>query len=266
MSIHIIPTLILGLIFGSFFNVVIYRIPIVLDAKLKGNKDYSLVKYLSWPASFCPNCKNKIAWLDNIPIFSWILLNGKCRNCKNPIKTRYLVVELLSAIIFSYSYLKFGFSFETIFWIGLFSILIILFFIDAETFFLPDFFTLPLILLCFIGSYLGFTNLILIDSVVGAILGFLVLFLVNLFYKAWRKVDGFGGGDFKLLAGLGAWFGWLSLPIIIGMSSIFGLLYVLIMTLIKEKKVQLNTMLPFGPFLILSSLFVYVNSYIFKFF
>ena len=125
MSIYIIPTLILGLIFGSFFNVVIYRIPIVLDAKLKGKKDYSLVKYLSWPASFCPNCKNKIAWLDNIPIFSWILLNGKCRNCKNPIKTRYLVVELLSAIIFSYSYLKFGFSFETIFWIGLFSILII---------------------------------------------------------------------------------------------------------------------------------------------
>ena len=111
MSIYIISTLIIGLIFGSFFNVVIYRVPLFLEAKLKREKNYSLVKYLSWPASFCPNCKKKIAWFDNIPIFSWILLNGKCRNCKEPIKTRYAVVELLSALIFSYSYFKFGFSF-----------------------------------------------------------------------------------------------------------------------------------------------------------
>ena len=264
MSIYLIPIVILGLIFGSFFNVVIYRTPINLEAELKGKQKNSLLKQLAWPASFCPNCKNKIAWFDNIPIFSWLLLKGKCRQCKVPIRIRYFIVEFISALIFSYSYLKFGFSFEAIYWIALFSILVILFFIDAETFFLPDLFTITLITLCLIGSYLEITNITFTDSLIGGILGFFVLYLINLFYKLLRKTDGFGGGDFKLLAGLGAWFGWISLPIIIGMSSILGLIYILVKTLLNQKKIQLNAMLPFGPFLILSSLFMYINSYIFK--
>ena len=266
MYAYLIPTVILGLIFGSFFNVVIYRTPIALEAKLQGKKNSSLLKQLSWPASFCPGCTNKISWLDNIPVFSWLLLGGKCRQCKISIKVRYLIVELLSAIIFSYCYLKFGLSFEAVYWVILFSLLLILFFIDAETFFLPDLFTISLILLALAGSFLEITNINFVDSLIGAILGFLILYLINLFYKIVRKVDGFGGGDFKLLAGIGAWFGWISLPVIIGMSSILGLLYILFMNVLNKKKLKLNTMIPFGPFLISSSLFMYANLYIFNLF
>jgi len=261
MYAYLIPTVILGLIFGSFFNVVIYRTPIALEAKLQGKKNSSLLKQLSWPASFCPGCTNKISWLDNIPVFSWLLLGGKCRQCKISIKVRYVIVELISALIFSYCYLKFGLSYGAVYWIVLFSLLLVLFFIDAETFFLPDIFTIPLIFLALAGSFLEMTNTVFVDSLIGGATGFLILYIINLFYKIVRKVDGFGGGDFKLLAGLGALFGWASLPMILGMSSILGLVYILMPTGFNRRKIKLNTMVPFGPFLILSSLFMYANSY-----
>ena len=92
MSIDLIPAVILGLIFGSFFNVVIYRTPIALEAKIKGKTHRSLLEQLAWPASFCPNCKNKISWFDNIPVISWLLLGGKCRQCVTLIKLRYFIV------------------------------------------------------------------------------------------------------------------------------------------------------------------------------
>lgn len=262
----LILTAILGLIFGSFFNVVIYRTPIALEAKIKGKTHRSLLEQLAWPASFCPNCKNKISWFDNIPVISWLLLGGKCRQCGTLIKVRYFVVELLSAIIFSYYYFKFGFSFEALYWVVLFSILLVLFFIDAETFFLPDFLTVPLIIWGLLGSHLEIVNINFYDSIVGGIAGFLVLYLLNLSYKMYRKIDGLGAGDFKLLSALGVLFGWKGLLPIMTISSSLALIFILLMTLFKQQKFQSTSMIPFGPFLILSSLFMYADSYILKIF
>ena len=259
---YFIPVFLLGLIFGSFFNVVIYRTPIFLDGKFKNKKQASLLNQLAWPASFCTSCKAKIEWFDNIPVLSWLNLKGRCRHCRQTIKIRYFIVELFTAFIFSYSFLKFGFSYTTIYWIALFSILTILFFIDLETYYLPDLFTFTLILLALVGSYLEITQIAIADALVGAVIGFFVLYAVNFLYKLARKVDGFGGGDFKLLAGLGALFGWPSVLIIIGTSSILGLVCILLMTKLKQKKIQLNSMLPFGPFLILSGLIMYADTYL----
>jgi len=259
---YFIPVFLLGLIFGSFFNVVIYRTPIFLDGKFKNKKQASLLNQLAWPASFCTSCKAKIEWFDNIPVLSWLNLKGRCRHCRQTIKIRYFIVELFTAFIFSYSFLKFGFSYTTIYWIALFSILTILFFIDLETYYLPDLFTFTLILLALVGSYLEITQIAIADALVGAVIGFFVLYAVNFLYKLARKVDGFGGGDFKLLAGLGALFGWPSVLIIIGTSSILGLVCILLITTLKQKKIQLNSMLPFGPFLILSGLIMYADTYL----
>ena len=262
MTLYLLPVVVLGLIFGSFFNVVIYRTPMFLEGKFKKKKQPSLLNQLAWPSSLCTSCKVKIQWFDNIPILSWLLLKGRCRHCHKAIKIRYCVVELLTAVIFSYSFLEFGLSYTTAFWIALFSILVILFFIDSETYYLPDFFTFSLIILTLVGSYFQITQITITDSVMGAIFGFFVLYFVNYMYKKLRKVDGFGGGDFKLLAGLGAWFGWPSLLIIIGISSILALLFILFMTLFIQRKFQLKSMLPFGPFLILSGLLMYADTYL----
>ena len=259
---YFIPVFLLGLIFGSFFNVVIYRTPIFLEGQFKKKNQSSLLNQLAWPASFCTNCKAKIEWFDNIPVLSWLNLKGRCRHCRQTIKIRYFIVELFTAFIFSYSFLKFGFSYTTIYWIALFSILTILFFIDLETYYLPDLFTFTLILLALVGSYLEITQIAIADALVGAVIGFFVLYAVNFLYKLARKVDGFGGGDFKLLAGLGALFGWPSVLIIIGTSSILGLVCILLITTLKQKKIQLNSMLPFGPFLILSGLIMYADTYL----
>ena len=262
MTLYLIPVVVLGLIFGSFFNVVIYRAPIFLEGKFKKKQQASLLNQLAWPASFCTSCKTKIKWFDNIPILSWLVLKGRCRHCHKTIKIRYCIVELLTAFIFSYSFLEFGFSYTTVYWIALFSILTILFFIDFETYYLPDFFTFTLILLALVGSYLEITQIAITDALVGGLIGFFVLYAINFLYKTARKADGFGGGDFKLLAGLGALFGWPSVLIIIGTSSILGLVCILLMTLFNQKKIQLNSMLPFGPFLILASLIMYANTYL----
>jgi len=262
MMLYLIPVVVLGLIFGSFFNVVIYRTPIFLEGQFKKKNQPSLLNQLAWPTSFCTSCKTKIHWFDNIPILSWIALKGRCRYCHKTIKIRYCIVELLTAVIFSYSFLKFGFSYITIYWIALFSILVILFFIDFETYYLPDFFTFSIIILALVGSYFQITQIALTDALIGGFFGFFVLYFVNFIYKTIRKVDGFGGGDFKLLAGLGAWFGWPSLLIIIGISSVLALVFILLMTLIIQRKFQLNSMLPFGPFLILSGLLMYANTYL----
>jgi leader peptidase (prepilin peptidase)/N-methyltransferase len=265
MIMNLIPAVILGLIFGSFFNVVIYRTPIALEAKIKGNV-VSLLKQLAWPASFCPNCKNKISWFDNIPVLSWVFLQGKCRQCRSLIKIRYCLVELITATIFSYCYFKFGFSFEAFYWIVLFSILIVLFFIDAETFFLPDFLTIPLIIWGLLGSYLGMTSITFYDSIIGGVAGFMVLYLFNLAYKLFRKIDGLGAGDFKLLSALGTLLSWTSLLPIMTLSSVLALMFVFLMSAFTRQKFQSTSIIPFGPFLILSYLFMYANSYIFKIF
>ena len=254
---------ILGLIFGSFFNVLIYRVPKILEANQKktSNKQ-SLLKKISYPSSHCPVCKNTLRWFDNIPLVSWILLGGKCRYCKTNISFLYFFVELLTMLSFLFVYWQYGLNFNALGWAAFFSLLILLFFIDLRSFYLPNIFTYPLISLALLMSLFGLSGIDMTTSLLGCLLGFFIFFLINYFYKRWRGIDGFGASDKILLAGLGSWLGYKSLYPIIMFSSLFGLGFMMV-TLAFGKKYKMETMLPFGPFLILSSILVYVHLYVY---
>jgi prepilin signal peptidase PulO-like enzyme (type II secretory pathway) len=237
-----------GLIIGSFLNVVIYRLPLATFKKK------SAIKNLLWPPSFAPCCKKPIAWFENIPVFSWLFLQGRCRNCKKKISLRYPLIELLTAFVFYFTFIKMGLTYQTALWFYFFSILIPLAYIDIDHFLLPDVLTLNLIVMGLLGSFIGFLSLDFKDSCLGALLGFLIPWSVNKLYFLWKKRDGFGGGDFKLLSGIGAWLGWAKIIPILTLSSLLALTYTLLL-LVIGKKITLNTALPFGPFLIISSAF-----------
>lgn len=254
---------VLGLIFGSFFNVVIYRLPKILDDKAnKKTSKSSVLKYLSYPNSHCPSCKKTIKWYDNIPLLSWFLLRGQCRYCKSKISLIYPVVELITMAFFIFCYMTYGLTLAIVVWIIFFSILTLLFFIDMTSFYLPNILTYPLIVSGLFFSLFGFTEINITTSLIGSVLGFLVFLVINKLYKRWRGIDGFGGADKLLLAGLGGWLGYKSLYPIIMFSSFLGLGFMLLMLLIG-KNYQMETRLPFGPFLILSSLLVYIHLYVY---
>lgn len=254
---------VLGLIFGSFFNVVIHRLPKILDDKAnKKTSKSSVLKYLSYPNSHCPSCKKTIKWYDNIPLLSWFLLRGQCRYCKSKISLIYPVVELITMAFFIFCYMTYGLTLAIVVWIIFFSILTLLFFIDMTSFYLPNILTYPLIVSGLFFSLFGFTKINITTSLIGSVLGFLVFLVINKLYKRWRGIDGFGGADKLLLAGLGGWLGYKSLYPIIMFSSFLGLGFMLLMLLIG-KNYQMETRLPFGPFLILSSLLVYIHLYVY---
>ena len=254
---------ILGLIFGSFFNVLIYRVPTILEANLKNPSDkQSFLKKISYPSSHCPVCKNTLRWFENIPLISWILLRGKCRYCKTDISFLYFFVESLTMLSFLFVYWHYGITFSALGWIVFFSLLILLFFIDLKSYYLPNIFTYPLIGLGLLMSLFGLSGIDITTSLLGCFLGFFIFFFINYFYKAWRRMDGFGASDKILLAGLGSWLGFKSLYPIIMFSSLFGLGFMLVM-LAFGRKYKMETMLPFGPFLILSSLLVYIHLYVY---
>ena len=252
-SFFYVSVFLFGLVFGSFFNVLIHRIPLVINSKKK-----TFFSTISFPKSFCPSCKKSLALIHNIPLLSWMYLSGKCNFCKNKISFRYPLVEALTAYIFLFSFWRYGLTFECIFWIIFFSILLILFFIDLETFLLPDYFTISLIIIGILKSTLYPSAVDPINSIFGSILGFFSLYVVNSLYKLWRGVDGFGFGDFKLLAGLGAWFGWFSVIPIIMIGTSVALITVLVLSIIG-KKFTLKMMIPFGPALIVASIIIYLN-------
>jgi leader peptidase (prepilin peptidase)/N-methyltransferase len=238
--------IVFGLIIGSFLNVLIYRLPLAFFKKK------SATKSILWPPSFAPCCKKPLKWFENIPLLSWIFLLGRCGYCKKKISFRYPFVELVTAIIFYFIYLKIGPSYQLILWFYFFSILIPLIWIDIDHFLLPDVLTLNLIVVGLLVSLLGLLSLDFKDSFLGALLGFLIPWSVNKLYFLWKKHDGFGGGDFKLLSGIGAWLGGAKILPILTLSSILALTYTLFLFVIG-KKMTLNTALPFGPFLIISS-------------
>ena len=254
---------ILGLIFGSFFNVLIYRVPITLEANLKNPSDkQSFLKKISYPSSHCPFCKNTLRWFDNIPLVSWILLGGKCRDCKTGVSFLYFFVEFITMLSFLFFYWQYGLTLNALAWAVFFSLLILLFFIDLKSFYLPNIFTYPLIGFGLLMSLLDLSGIDIIASLLGCLLGFFIFFFINYFYKAWRGMDGFGASDKILLAGLGSWLGFKSLYPIIMFSSLFGLGFMLVM-ITFGRKYKMETMLPFGPFLILSSLLVYIHLYVY---
>ena len=237
----ILFVIILGALWGSFANVCIYRLPI--------NKNIASGR------SFCPKCNNKIVWFDNIPILSFLFLKAKCRNCDFRIPTKYLIVETTSLTFFVLIYFLFGISFTTLLLWILFLSFLIIFFIDLEHFIIPNEITFPLMIIGFLKSFDPNLNYIFpnyINSLIGGILGYMVIFSIIYFYKQIRKKEGMGLGDAKLFAVIGFWFGWISIPFVIFLSSIIALLSV-IPDLIKNSK-KMTTQIPFGPYIIMGTL------------
>ena len=232
---------ILGALWGSFANVCILRLP--------------LDKGVVTGRSFCPNCKKLITWKDNIPIISFLLLKGKCRQCKKPISFQYTLVEILSLLSFLLIYYFYGISITTLLLIILALIFIIIFFIDLKHFIIPNTLTFPLMILGFIKSFIPNLDEIFpnyIDSLIGGLFGYGIIWSIIFFYKQVRKKDGMGLGDAKLFAVIGFWFGWISIPFVIFLSSIIALLSV-IPDLIKNSK-KMTTQIPFGPYIIIGTL------------
>ena len=250
--------LFLGLSFGSFLNVVAYRLPLMMERDWKlechefleleapkfENKLLSLS--LSAPASACPNCGHKIRFWENIPVISYIFLKAKCSSCATTISIQYPIVELLTgmaSIVVAYT---FGPSIQTVAGLIFTWVLIALTLIDLKKQLLPDDITLPLLWSGILISFYGlFTNLN--DSVIGAIAGYLILWSVYQLFKLLTKKEGMGFGDFKLLAALGAWLGYSYLPQIILVSSVVG--SVIGITMIVVGKNEQQQPIPFGPYL-----------------
>ena len=245
----------LGLIVGSFLNVVIYRLPKMMEnewhkncLELQGKEILESTKYtLANPRSACPNCGHKITAVENIPIISYLfLLRGKCSSCKSAISMRYPLIEALTGILIGLVSWKFGYVSITPFaWAYVFA-LISLTFIDFDTQLLPDDITLPLLWLGLIFNLNnGFTDIK--SAVLGVIAGYLILWSIYWAFKLVTGKEGMGYGDFKLLAAIGAWFGWQLLPAVILLSSVLGA--VIGISLIVFTKRGREIPMPFGPFL-----------------
>ena len=237
----LIFVIILGALWGSFANVCIIRIP-------QG-------KGVVVGRSFCVKCNKKIQWFDNIPIISYLLLKFKCRNCKTKISFQYFLVETISLINFLVLYLIFGLSLTTLFLIILSVVFLIIFFIDLKHYIIPNSLTYSMMILGFIKSFVPnldpiFPNFL--NSLIGGLLGYGIIWSIIYFYRQFKKKEGMGLGDAKLFAVVGFWFGWISIPFVVFLSSIIALLSVLPDLLRSSKK--LSSQIPFGPFIILGTI------------
>ncbi|MCK5871461.1 MAG: prepilin peptidase [Methylococcales bacterium] len=247
----------LGLLVGSFLNVVIYRLPIMMKREWRqecfdylGLEDQETLEpktfNLTLPHSHCPNCKSAVKPYQNIPILSYVLLKGQCGHCKNPIALRYPLIEALTGGCSAIVAVHFGFSLELGFALLLTWCLIALSFIDLDTQLLPDSITMPLLWLGLaISTYPVFCETE--SSIFGAIAGYLSLWCMYKGFKLLTGKEGMGYGDFKLLGVFGAWLGWQYLPMIVLLSSVVGIFFGLSMMLFKHH--NRDTPIPFGPYL-----------------
>ncbi|TMH25558.1 MAG: prepilin peptidase [Betaproteobacteria bacterium] len=245
-----------GLCVGSFLNVVIHRVPKMLErgwreqcAELSGTPLADEPAYnLLVPRSQCPACGHPIGALENVPVVSYLVLRGQCAACKATISARYPVVELLTATLTVAAVIKFGATPYALAACVLLWMLIALTFIDVDTQLLPDNLTLPLLWAGLLANVLGAVpDVSLRDAVVGAIAGYLTLWVVYWLFKLIRGKEGMGYGDFKLLAALGAWLGWKTLPLIVLMASAVGALIGMGLVMFKGRDHQIP--LAFGPYL-----------------
>ena len=245
----------LGLCVGSFLNVVIHRLPLILERSWKLDSAEMLgVKLdtppapitLSTPRSRCPSCGHPIAWHENVPVLSYLRLRGKCSACKTPISPRYPIIEILTASVFAALAWKFGPQPVTLLWCGFAAVLVALAGIDWDTTLLPDDLTLPLLWAGLVAAALGWT-IPLSSSVWGAAAGYLSLWTVYWLFKLATGKEGMGFGDFKLLAALGAWLGAdMILPIVLA-ASVIGAVVGIAMKLTAS--LREGRYVPFGPFL-----------------
>lgn len=265
-------SLILGLLIGSFLNVVIYRVPKMMErdwqnqcreflandgnvATLPSNNEKQEPFNLMVPASTCPHCGHKIRAWENVPIVSFLYLRGKCSNCKSDISARYPIIELVTGLLSVAIIYHIGIN-----WSGLAALvltwsLIALTMIDIDTYLLPDDITLPLLWLgLIVNSFSLFTDLP--SALWGAVAGYVSLWSVYKLFKLLTGKEGMGYGDFKLLAALGAWMGWQMLPQIILLSSLVGAVIGISMIVIRGR--DKNIPIPFGPYLAIAGWIAFV--------
>lgn len=254
---------VVSLMVGSFLNVVIYRLPVMMERSWKAdfqahfetdvstlgsNADsaestpFNLIK----PDSTCPKCQHKIRAWENIPVISWLLLRGKCSQCKNAISIRYPLIELGTALCSVWIAWHFGYSWSALAGVVMTWILVALIFIDIDTMLLPDQLTLPLL---WMGLLFSIVNpaVTSADSIIGATVGYLSLWSVYWAFKLLTGKEGMGYGDFKLLAALGAWMGWQYLAIVVLMSSLVGA--VIGISVLSFQGKDKGQAIPFGPYL-----------------
>lgn len=250
-----------GLLVGSFLNVVIYRVPVMMERAWtvfakehlgqvlteEEQKPFNLIK----PDSRCPSCQAPVKAWQNIPVLSYLMLGGECGSCKTPISKRYPLVELLTGALFAVVAWKYGWSMTTLGGLILTAMLIALTFIDADTQYLPDQLTLPLVWLGLLFNLNG-TFVPLTSAVLGAVCGYMSLWLLCYAYKLLTGKIGMGGGDFKLLAALGAWLGVSVLPVLIFMAALIGLVAAVIMRVAKGQRFA------FGPSLAISGWIIFI--------
>ena len=245
----------LGLLIGSFLNVVIYRLPLMLEAQWKAEcnqisgaqEEAGPAFNLMVPRSRCPLCGHQLRWFENIPVISYAFLRAKCSGCSAPISLRYPLVELASGGLFFICAMTWGVSVTALVWSGFCAALLVLALIDWDTTLLPDDITLPLLWAGLIAAALHWTATPLSASLWGAVAGYMSLWLVYWGFKLVTGKEGMGFGDFKLFAALGAWFGWQALIPIILMASVLGTLVGLAMKF--SSRLREGGLIPFGPFL-----------------
>ncbi len=246
---------VLGLLIGSFLNVVIYRLPKLMEqqwaaecAELAGKElPPSETFNLLVPRSRCPKCKHQIRWYENLPVLSYLFLRGKCSACGTPISLRYPLVELVTGALFFYCGWHWGATPAGLAWCGFSAAIVALALIDWDTTLLPDSITQPLLWAGLILAALKWNNVTLPDALWGAVGGYLSLWLVYWSFKLVTGKEGMGFGDFKLYAALGAWFGWTALVPIILMASVIGA--IIGIALKFNNSLREGGYVPFGPFL-----------------
>lgn len=246
---------VLGLLIGSFLNVVIYRLPVMLEAQwnaecaeLAGKESPVAEKFnLMVPRSRCQQCSHQIQWYENIPVVSYLFLRGKCSGCGTPISLRYPLVELATGALFLYCGWKWGVTPTAFVWSGFAASVLALALIDWDTTLLPDDITLPLLWSGLIAAALQWTTVSLSSAIWGAVAGYMSLWLIYWAFKLITGKEGMGFGDFKLFAALGVWFGWQALVPIILMASVIGAVVGIAMKF--SSGLREGGYVPFGPFL-----------------
>ena len=249
----------LGLCVGSLLNVVIHRLPKMMEAgwreecaALEGREPPAKAAYnLFTPPSACPSCATPIRAVHNIPVVSWLALRGKCAKCAAPISARYPAVEILGAAIAVLLAWRFGYSWQLAFALVFGWAMLALAFIDFDTQLLPDDITLPILWLGLLANA-GATFIDLRSAVLGAVAGYMILWLVYWGFRLVAKKEGMGFGDFKLLAAIGAWTGWQVIPVVIiasaGLGAVVGSLFLWL------SRRGADTRIPFGPYLALAGI------------
>ena len=251
----------IGLQLGSFLNVVVWRLPLMMQrqweaecAELQGaiSEPAQETFNLSTPGSHCPVCKTALRAADLVPVLSYLWLKGKCAHCGVTVSVRYPLVELAVALLWGFCAWRWGFSVEAFAWAGFGSVLLALALIDADTMLLPDSLTLPLLWAGILCASFGVIQLSLLQSVWGAAAGYGVLWAVQAVFKLITGKQGMGEGDYKLLAALGAWLGWMVLPMVVLIASLLGVVVALGMR--WRGSLKAGEPLPFGPNLVVAGL------------